>query len=278
MLWPIVREHLDSAGFLWSRWLEERSGPAVGLPELERHERRLLAHLDALVVGGLPVQEQVLWPTLEGKVDGGHSAAVLGSEFSSSLGDEAGTAGGVKSGTVSMEASWLTCSFNVRFEGRGACRLTDKMLMNHANTACLAGVLQAPVAALEAASHQQSLEEAEVHVRLPLGPGTGAHLSDKFTLVSEDGSYSQTRTVKDDRVPGDDFLDLVFTGVNPRGRYSLRATQPGKQPYTIFDRVAYARLSHLTRPAAGRNTWGQVPRRVGCGDPDAGAGAEGEVG
>jgi hypothetical protein len=78
-------------------------------------------------------------------VDGGNPAAVAGSQFSLSSGDEAGVAGGVASSTVMMEATWLTFSFNVRFEGRGVCRLTDKMLMNHGNTACLSGVVQAPV-------------------------------------------------------------------------------------------------------------------------------------
>jgi len=43
------------------------------------------------------------------------------------------------------EATWLTYSFDVKLEGKNACRLTDKMLMNHGNTVCLAGILQAPL-------------------------------------------------------------------------------------------------------------------------------------
>ncbi len=81
------------------------------------------------------------------RVDGGNPAAVAGSELSVSTGDEAGTAGGIKSSTVKLEATWLTYSFNVRFEGRNVCRLTDKLLMNHGNTACLGGVVQQPVKA-----------------------------------------------------------------------------------------------------------------------------------
>jgi N-acetylmuramoyl-L-alanine amidase len=42
-------------------------------------------------------------------------------------------------------ATWLTYSFDVKFEGKGVCRLSDKMLMNHMNTACLSGVIQPPV-------------------------------------------------------------------------------------------------------------------------------------
>ena len=85
-------------------------------------------------------------------VDGGSSAAIDGSEFSQSMGDEAGTAGGVASGVNMAPATWLSFSTDVMLEGKPACRLTDKMLMNKGNTVCSAGEQQAPVvgAALQA--------------------------------------------------------------------------------------------------------------------------------
>ena len=76
------------------------------------------------------------------KVDGGNMAAIKGSEFSISTGDEAGSLGGIKSGTFKKEATWISYSFDVRMEGKNACRLTDKMFMNHGNTVCMAGVNQ----------------------------------------------------------------------------------------------------------------------------------------
>jgi hypothetical protein len=80
------------------------------------------------------------------KVDGGNMAANKGSEFSRSSGDEAGTAGGVTSSTFIKEATWMLYSFDVMLEGKNACRLTDKMFMNHQNTVCLAGEIQAMIA------------------------------------------------------------------------------------------------------------------------------------
>ena len=80
------------------------------------------------------------------KVDGKQMAAVKGSEFSRSNGDEAGVAGGVKSSTNMKEATWILYSFDVKLEGKNACRLADKMQMNHGNTVCLGGEMQAPVA------------------------------------------------------------------------------------------------------------------------------------
>ena len=79
------------------------------------------------------------------KIDGGNMVAIKGSEFSRCTGDEPGTAGGVKSSTNMKEATWILYSFDVKIEGKNACRLSDKMMMNHGNTACLAGHVTKPV-------------------------------------------------------------------------------------------------------------------------------------
>jgi hypothetical protein len=74
--------------------------------------------------------------------DGGNMIANYGSQFSKSSGDEAGSMGGVTSGTNMAEADWITHSFDVFFEKKAACRLTDKMFMNHRNTVNMAGLIQ----------------------------------------------------------------------------------------------------------------------------------------
>ena len=78
------------------------------------------------------------------KADGGMMIATKGSEFSLSNGDNAGTAGGVKSSTFMKESTWILYSFDVKMDGQNACRLTDKKFQNHENTADLAGVIQDP--------------------------------------------------------------------------------------------------------------------------------------
>jgi len=92
--------------------------------------------------------------------DGGNSAAIDGSEFSTSIGDEAGAAGGVASGVNTKEATWLTSSPDVFMEGQAACRLTDKMLMNKENTMC-AGEVQEPVAPAEEKKEEKEEEKKE---------------------------------------------------------------------------------------------------------------------
>jgi hypothetical protein len=79
--------------------------------------------------------------------DGGMMIANKGSEFSSSIGDNPGVLGGVTSGTFMKESTWILYSFDVKMEGKGACRLTDKKFQNHGNTVDLAGVLQPQVIA-----------------------------------------------------------------------------------------------------------------------------------
>lgn len=75
--------------------------------------------------------------------DGGQMIAIKGSELFKSTGDEAGAAGGVTSNTFIKEATWMLYSFDVMIEGANACRLTDKLFMNHQNTVCLGGWMEA---------------------------------------------------------------------------------------------------------------------------------------
>jgi Domain of unknown function (DUF4150) len=74
--------------------------------------------------------------------DGGNMIANFGSIFAKSGLDGGGSLGGIKSNTFLAEADFITHSFDVFFEGKGACRLTDKMWMNHRNTANMAGLKQ----------------------------------------------------------------------------------------------------------------------------------------
>ena len=69
----------------------------------------------------------------------GQMIAVKGSQYGSSNGDEAGTAGGVKSGVNMKATDWITYSFDVKMDGKNACRHTDKKFHNNKNTVNLAG-------------------------------------------------------------------------------------------------------------------------------------------
>jgi len=76
------------------------------------------------------------------KADGGNMIGIKDCEFSRCSGDEAGTAGGVVSSTFGKEAKFILYSFDVKIDGGNACRLGDKMTMNHQNSMCLSGEMQ----------------------------------------------------------------------------------------------------------------------------------------
>jgi uncharacterized protein (TIGR02270 family) len=65
MLWDIVEEHLDEAAFLyWMRKIQLQAPDHDLATIASGPEARLLAHVDALVVGGSPVCERMLLPVL----------------------------------------------------------------------------------------------------------------------------------------------------------------------------------------------------------------------
>jgi hypothetical protein len=75
----------------------------------------------------------------------GNPACVSDSNFSTSTGDEAGTAGGgVASGKTKGKAEFVNYSFDVQFEGKNVARAFDLMLHNDKNTPP-SPVMQPPV-------------------------------------------------------------------------------------------------------------------------------------
>jgi len=75
----------------------------------------------------------------------GNPVCVEDSNFSTSTGDEAGTAGGgVASNKTKGKAEFVNYSFDVKFEGKGVARALDLMLHNDKNTPPFP-VMQGPV-------------------------------------------------------------------------------------------------------------------------------------
>ena len=61
-----MEEHLEEAGFLWTQWERSLDAADYTLAEVAAgDERRLLAHLDGLALGGAEVAEELLLPALE---------------------------------------------------------------------------------------------------------------------------------------------------------------------------------------------------------------------
>jgi hypothetical protein len=63
----------------------------------------------------------------------GQMPMVKGAKYALSTGDEAGSAGGVVSGVIKGECEFMLYSFDVKLEGKNACRLGDPLFHNKKN-------------------------------------------------------------------------------------------------------------------------------------------------
>lgn len=75
-----------------------------------------------------------------------------------------------------------------------------------------------------------------VEVELDIDPEDPDAHDDKLTLKSADGAFEETKTVKDDVVPGDRKVTLVFEVKDPDATYSL-LVDPGEggEPHLLAD-------------------------------------------
>ncbi|HLL54432.1 MAG TPA: TIGR02270 family protein [Myxococcaceae bacterium] len=72
ILWDVIREHLEEAAFLWRQRERSLRSPDYTLADVaEGDEARLLAHVDGLEIGGLPVAERLLIPAVRGEGEPG---------------------------------------------------------------------------------------------------------------------------------------------------------------------------------------------------------------
>jgi len=83
----------------------------------------------------------------------------------------------------------------------------------------------------------------ELYIRIPINPNLAESLDDKFKLTSADGKYKQDFTIKDDKLDGDDFVDLCFQNLKYSQKYTLEI-DPGAEgsPYKVFEDLNYQNI------------------------------------
>jgi hypothetical protein len=87
----------------------------------------------------------------------GNPVCVEDSNFSTSTGDEAGSAGGgIVSNKTKGKAEFVNHSFDVKFEGKGVARAMDLMLHNDKNTPPFP-LIQGPVIVIETAEEPKRI-------------------------------------------------------------------------------------------------------------------------
>ena len=92
-------------------------------------------------------------------------------------------------------------------------------------------------------------EFKDAMVRLDINPANHLFSSDQFILSSTDGAVNITRTVADDQVPGDDYLDLLFPELDTSKSYRLQHIDgTSGEMYTYFDNASYSAIGTKSSP------------------------------
>jgi len=124
-----------------------------------------------------------------------------------------------------------------------------------------------PARAAQGAAEPAPARKEVVWVRLEIHPEEAAACGDRFTLEGT-GGYRQTRTVADDRIPGDACIDLEFVDVDPSQHYRLSIAAADGAGYAVFDRMPFGELESWdgTEAAAGAEPSHSRPEEVGGED------------
>ncbi len=138
----------------------------------------------------------------------GQPLLLMGSVFSKSTGDEAGSNGGVVSGCTQGAAIFIGCSFDVIIEGKGAARFGDQMLGNKGgcpNTP--------PSPEVQGPAPGQGESGAELDpdkIELLVADAAGKPLADvKYLLKTPDGKSVEGKTDGSGKIK----VDETFAGI-----------------------------------------------------------------
>jgi hypothetical protein len=90
-----------------------------------------------------------------------------------------------------------------------------------------------------------------LHIRVDVNPDYAASCDDKFTLYGSNNqsnyqsfSYKQVKTIRDDLISGDDYIDIVFTNLLEDLFYWLEINPGmGGTPYFLFEAFPYDDLN-----------------------------------
>lgn len=95
-----------------------------------------------------------------------------------------------------------------------------------------------------AAESENATIRKSLLVDLQIDPTKASALDDSFTLYSTDGSYKQTKTVKDDKEPGDKKITLEFTDLVDGKLYTLEIDLGSDgMKYDLFTAVPFADIA-----------------------------------
>jgi len=114
-----------------------------------------------------------------------------------------------------------------------------------------------------------TVRRGKLWLRFDINPARSVYHDHRFIVESTDGSYRQARTIAQDMIPGDEHLDLEYTGLDETLAYCVMV-QSGTMdgPRYLLRNVPYTELDRISR-GGGQDpratVAGAVPGRVAPG-------------
>ena len=92
--------------------------------------------------------------------------------------------------------------------------------------------------------HEIKLKEHTLQIRIPVTEKKANLWDDRYILVEErsEGKFQQVRSMKDDLIPGDQYVDLIYFDLKPNCVYSLIIDPGDDDPYYFFKDMQYGEL------------------------------------
>ena len=201
-------------------------------------------------------------------------AANKGSKFSLSNGDNAGVAGGMKSSTFMKEATWILYSFDVKMDGKNACRLSDKMFHNAENAANLSGCVNPPLAIAEFETIlQECMDKAADDWEAKNGPtdykkfcSSSSRRKSRGNKIGEDASACVAKAMENQGRSNEVALDQSFRNTAGGGAGAIKAI--GRVANTVRPDVVLHAPGPLSAVTAARAVYDfKAPCPPGSNNP-----------
>jgi type VI secretion system secreted protein VgrG len=93
-----------------------------------------------------------------------------------------------------------------------------------------------------ASQKKSQAEKGSLTLSLAIPPAEAAMHADRFVLKSTDGSFKSEKTVKDDKVPGNDAIDLEFKDLPSDKKFTLEV-KCGDTVIKLFEDVPFSEIS-----------------------------------
>lgn len=145
------------------------------------------------------------------------------------------TIGDIPSFTAPLSFNLPDINFRKQNGNRGKCALSSY----HPDTMAVG---EKVIIDYRASEIKEEVELKSIIVRLDIEPEKSLDINDQFILSSTDGSYRVVKTVKDDLIPGDGYLDLQYDNLDTSKLFSLEVDD-GEGAETLLYAYNYASLS-----------------------------------